>query len=96
MESYLEEALQVGERLREDKDSAKLVALQKGQEVESLSKEVARLIRQAFTKGNEMADLKGQYDESQAEIERLNEVLVFLQNFYTLLIGFEAPQSLGT
>jgi len=75
VEQYLEEALLVGEQLREDKDSAKLAALQKAQEVENLSREVARLIRQSFSKGNEIADLKGQCNERQAEIERLSELL---------------------
>ena len=75
VERYLEEALQAGEQLRENRDSNKLAALQKAQEVESLSQEVARLIRQSFSKGNEIADLKEQCDERQAEIERLNEVI---------------------
>ena len=74
-EKYLEEALQVGEQLRENRDSVKLATLQKAQEVESLSKEVARLTRQSFAKGNEIADLKEQCNERQAEIERLNEVI---------------------
>ena len=76
VEQYLEEALQAGEQLKEKRDSAKLTALQKAQEVESLSKEVARLLRQSFSKGNEIADLKEQCNERQAEIERLNEVIV--------------------
>ena len=75
VERHLEQALQVGELLREDRDSVKLAALLKGQEVESLSQEVARLIRQSFAKGNEIADLKEQCNERQAEIERLNEVI---------------------
>ena len=75
VEQYLEEALRAGEQLREKVDSTKLSALQKAQEVESLSKEVARLLRQSFSKGNEIADLKEQCDERQAEIERLNEVI---------------------
>lgn len=78
VEQHLERALQVGELLREDRDSIKLAALLKGQEVESLSQEVARLIRQSFAKGNEIADLKEQCNERQAEIERLNEVITLL------------------
>ena len=78
VEQHLERALQVGELLREDRDSVKLAALLKGQEVESLSQEVARLIRQSFAKGNEIADLKEQCNERQAEIERLNEVITLL------------------
>ena len=74
VEQYLGEALQAGEQLRENRDSARLAALQKAQEVESLSREVARLIRQSFAKGNEIADLEEQCNERQAEIERLNEV----------------------
>lgn len=81
VERYLEEALQVGEQLRENRDSVKLAALQKAQEVESLSREVARLIRQSFSKGNEMADLKEQCNERQAEIERLNEVTALFWYF---------------
>jgi predicted nucleic acid-binding Zn-ribbon protein len=75
VEHHLEQALRAGEQLREDRDSIKLAALLKGQEVESLSREVARLIRQSFAKGNEIADLKEQCNERQAEIERLNEVI---------------------
>ena len=79
----MEEALRTGEQLREKMDSAKLAALQKGQEVESLSKEVARLLRQSFSKGNEIADLKEQCNERQAEIERLNEVTTLFRYFPT-------------
>ncbi|KAF9648862.1 hypothetical protein BDM02DRAFT_3186733 [Thelephora ganbajun] len=75
VEGYLAEALLTGEQLKENRDAAKLAALQRAQEVESLSREVARLIRQSFAKGNEIADLKEQCDERQAEIERLNELL---------------------
>jgi predicted nucleic acid-binding Zn-ribbon protein len=78
-ELYLAEALLAGERLRDDRDSVKLIALQKSQEIESLSREVARLIRQSFAKGNEIADLKEVCDEHQSEIERLNEVIVIFQ-----------------
>jgi len=67
--------------LRERGEVAKLAALQKAQEVESLSKEVARLFRQSFSKGNEIADLKEQCNERQAEIERLNEVIALLPYF---------------
>lgn len=81
VEQYLEEALQTGEQLREKMDSAKLATLQKAQEVERLSKEVARLLRQSFSKGNEIADLKEQCNERQAEIERLNEVNATLPVF---------------
>ena len=87
-ELYLGEALLVGERLRDNMDSAKLALLQKAQEVESLSGDVARLIRQSFANGNEIADLKGQCDERQTEIERLNEVIVFSSLLLTI---FEAP-----
>jgi len=75
MGKYLEEALLAGEQLREGRDSAKLAALQKAQQVESLSGEVARLTRQSFAKGNEIIDLKEQCNERQAEIERLSEVI---------------------
>ena len=81
VEQHLEQALRVGEQLREDRDSVKLAALLKGQEVESLSREVARLTRQSFAKGNEIADLKEQCNERQAEIERLNEVIAFFWYF---------------
>ena len=81
VEQHLEQALLAGEQLREDRDSVKLAALLKGQEVESLSREVARLIRQSFAKGNEIADLKEQSDERQAEIERLNEVTTLFWYF---------------
>lgn len=81
VEQHLEQALLAGEQLREDRDSVKLAALLKGQEVESLSREVARLIRQSFAKGNEIADLKEQCDERQAEIERLNEVITLFWHF---------------
>ena len=77
----MEEALQVGEQLRENRDSAKLATLQKAQEVESLSREVARLTRQSFTKGNEIVDLEEQCNERQAEIERLNEVITLFWYF---------------
>jgi len=40
--------------LRERGNVVKLAALQKAQEVESLSKGVARLLRQSFLKGNEL------------------------------------------
>jgi len=80
-EQYLEEALRAGEQLRERGDAVKLAALQKAQEVESLSKEVARLLRQSFSRGNEIADLKEQCDERQAEIERLNEVTALFLYF---------------
>ena len=89
-ELYLKEALLAEERLRDNRDSAKLAVLQKAQEVESLSREVARLIRQSFAKGNEIADLKEQCDEPQAEIERLNEVIALFQYFPLLLTRFEA------
>ena len=89
-ELYLSEALLAGERLRDDRDSTRLATLQKAQEVESLSKEVARLIRQSFAKGNEIADLKEQCNEHQAEIERLNEVIALSQYVFLLLIRFEA------
>ena len=79
VEQYLEDALLTGERLREGRDSAKLAALQKAQEVETLSREVARLVRQSFAKGNEITDLKEQCDERQAEIERLNEVIALFR-----------------
>jgi len=81
VEQYLEEALRAGEQLRERGDTAKLAALQKAQEVESLSKEVARLLRQSFSKGNEITDLKEQCNEHQAEIERLNEVTILFPYF---------------
>lgn len=91
-ELYLDQALLAGERLKEIRDSAKLATLQKAQEVESLSKEVARLIKQSFTKGNEIVDLKEQCDESQAEIERLNEVILIRQYFASILLNrSEAP-----
>jgi hypothetical protein len=80
--------------LRENRDSAKLAALQKSQEVESLSGEVARLIRQSFAKGNEIADLKEQSNEREAEIERLNEVIACFWYFSLLLTGFTAPRNL--
>lgn len=81
VEQHLDQALLAGEQLREDRDSVKLAALLKGQEVKSLSREVARLIRQSFAKGNEIADLKEQCDERQAEIERLNEVITLFRYF---------------
>lgn len=79
VEQYLNEALQTGEHLRESRDSAKLTALRKAQDVESLSQEVARLIKQSFAKGNEIADLNEQCNERQAEIERLNEVIALFR-----------------
>ena len=78
VQHYLEEALVAGEQMKENRDSVKLAALQKAQEVETLSREVARLTRQSFAKGNEVADLKEQCNEREAEIERLNEVIPFL------------------
>ena len=79
VQHYLEEALVAGERMKENRDSVKLTALQKAQEAETLSREVARLTRQSFAKGNEIADLKEQCNERQAEIERLNEVISLFQ-----------------
>ena len=90
-----EEALQAGEQLRENRDSVKLAALQKAQEVESLSQEGARLIRQPFSRGNEIADLKEQCDERQAEIERLNEVIALFW-YPPLLNRFKASERLKT
>ena len=81
-EQYLEEALRAGEQLRKRGDAANLATLQKVQEVESLSKEVARLLRQSFSKGNEIADLKEQCNEREAEIERLNQVIAFFLYFH--------------
>ena len=77
----MDDALRAGEQLRERGDAAKLATLQKAQEVESLSKEVARLLRQSFSKGNEIVDLKEQCNERQAEIERLTEVTVLFPYF---------------
>ena len=82
----MNQALLAGERLKEIRDSAKLATLQKAQEVESLSKEVARLIKQLFAKGNGIADLKEQFDESRAEIERLNGVILICQYFPSILL----------
>ena len=90
VELYLEDALLAAERLQEFRNSAKLAALQKAQEAEALSKEVARLLRQSFAKGNEIADLKEQCNEHQAEIERLNEVITPLQ-YLPPLTKFKAP-----
>jgi len=81
VEQYLEDALLAGEKLREGRDSAKLATLQKAQEVEILSGEVARLTRQSFAKGNEITDLKEQCNERQAEIERLSEVISLFRYF---------------
>ncbi|KAF9786422.1 hypothetical protein BJ322DRAFT_1059510 [Thelephora terrestris] len=75
MERCLEDALLAGEQLKEISNSTKLAALQKAQEAEILSRAVARLIKQSFLNGNEIADLKDQCDERQIEIERLNELL---------------------
>ena len=55
-ELYLSEAL----RLRDDTDSTRLATLQEAQEVESLSREVACLIRLSFVEANERADLEEQ------------------------------------
>ena len=93
-EAYLAEALLVGERLRDNRDAAKLATLQKAQEVETLSKEVSRLIKQSFTKGNEILDLKEQCDEYQAEIERLKEVITIFDVTSFLLTGLQAPRIL--
>jgi transcriptional regulator NrdR family protein len=79
MQRCLEDALLAGEQLKEISNSTKLAALQKAQEAEILSREVARLIKQSFFNGNEIADLKEQCDERQIEIERLNEVIAVLQ-----------------
>lgn len=91
VEQYLEEALRAGEQLRENRDSAKLATLQKAQEVESLSKEVARLFRKSFSQDNEIFDLKGQCNERQAEIERLNEVIALFL-YFPLLTRHKAPE----
>lgn len=80
-EQYLEQALRAGEQLRKDRDSINRAALLMGQEVQTLSQEVARLIRESFAKGNEITDLKEQCDERQAEIERLNEVITLFWHF---------------
>jgi predicted nucleic acid-binding Zn-ribbon protein len=90
-ELYLAEALLVGERLRDDRDSVKLATLQKAQEVETLSQEVSRLIKQSFTKGNEIMDLKEECNEHQAEIERLNEVIAVFSVVSLFLTRLEAP-----
>lgn len=78
-EEYLEKALLAAEQLRGIVDSTKLASLQKKREAESLSRELARLTRQSFANGNEIADLKEQCDERQTEIERLNEVIAVFQ-----------------
>jgi vacuolar-type H+-ATPase catalytic subunit A/Vma1 len=78
-ERHLQDALLAGERLKEISNSTKLAALQKAQETDNLSREVARLIKQSFLDGNEIADLKELCDERQIEIERLNEVIAVLQ-----------------
>ena len=90
-EQYLEEAILAGERLRDHRDSAKLSVLQKSHEVESLSREVSRLIKKSFAKGNEIVDLKEQCEERQAEIERLNEVITLFRYFSLFLTRSEAP-----
>lgn len=89
-ELYLAEALLAGERLRDHRDAAKLATLQKAQEVEALSQEVSRLIKQSFVKGNEILDLKDQCDEHQAEIERLKEVTTVFDFTSFLLTVLEA------
>ena len=87
---YLSGGLPAGERLRDDRDSARPATLRKAQEVESLSREVARPIRQSFAKGNEIADLKEQCDGHRAEIERLNDVIALSQHPF-FLTRSEAP-----